>query len=78
MYVWLGLCSVDVLPSPKSQLHEVISPVEASVNAVVTGAVPLKGVPEKSAAGTAAATDTYAVLVSVSEPPGPVTVSDTV
>jgi hypothetical protein len=31
-YVWLGFCSVDVVPSPKFHDHDVGVPVEVSVN----------------------------------------------
>jgi len=42
---------VLVLPSPKSQLHDVGVLVERSVNATVNGAVPEVGEPVKEATG---------------------------
>ena len=55
-YVWLGLWRFDVLSapdpgSPKSQLQLVGFPVEASLKVTPSGAVPVSGVPVKSATG---------------------------
>jgi hypothetical protein len=41
--VWIGFCSVDVAPSPKSHFQEEGSPVERSVNVTFRGAHPDKG-----------------------------------
>lgn len=47
-----GFLAVEVLVSPKFHAHEVGVFVDRSVKATLTGAVPLKGVPENSATGT--------------------------
>ena len=67
-----------VPPSPK--LHDllVILPVEPSVKLTVNGRYPLVGIPLKLAVGGTSETVIYPVFVSVSVPPGPVTVRDTV
>jgi len=51
VYTWLGFCRVEVLESPKSQLHDVGLPVDRSANATGSGACPLSGVPAKSTTG---------------------------
>ena len=56
--VWLGFWTLDVFVSPKSQLQELIAPVERSVKSTWRGAVPLSGVPEKSATGGGSLTTT--------------------
>jgi len=75
-----GLILVLVPPSPKLQLLDVIEPEEASVKLTANGAVPLVGEPEKLATG--GGVGEVAVIkfdfVSVSLPPGPVTVRLTV
>ena len=79
--VWPGFCAVLVPPSPKFQLQLVIEPVEVSVKPTVRGSVPLVGValkPAVGAGGGGVLTVIRLVCVSVSEPPGPVTVSETV
>jgi hypothetical protein len=38
--VWLGLCDVEDVPSPKSHAQDVGAPLEVSVNATATGTVP--------------------------------------
>src|SRR5262245_39773680 len=47
--LWLGLASVEVLPSPKSQDQPATGPVERSVKLTASGAVPDTGAAEKSA-----------------------------
>jgi len=51
--VWIGLCSVDVSPSPKSQSQEVGVLVEVSVNCTTSGVVPLVTFALKFASGAA-------------------------
>ncbi len=51
--MWLGFCSVLVLPSPKSKAHEAMVPVEASVKATGRGAGPAVGLALKAATGGA-------------------------
>ena len=51
VYWWLGFHSVDVLPSPKFQCHEVGELVLKSVNDIVTGACPPVLLALKSATG---------------------------
>ena len=46
-----GFCKVEVVPSPKFQRYDVITPVEASVNWTNNGAVPEVGVPKNPATG---------------------------
>ena len=65
---------VLVVPSPKFQFHAVTLPVEASVNATFKDAVPVVGLALKLATGAGADTVMKLVLVTVFEPPGPVTV----
>ena len=67
-----------VPPSPKFHDQPVMFPVEVSVKETVNGLLPVVGVPLKFATGTDSVTIMYPVFVSVSEPPGPVTVNDTV
>ena len=52
-YVWTGFCAValTILPSPNVQFHVVGIFAEKSVNITVSGAVPLLGIPMKSATG---------------------------
>jgi len=69
---------VLVPPSPKVHDQLVILPVEPSVKLTVNGLFPLVTLPLKLATGGASVTIIYPVFVSVSEPPGPVTVRDTV
>ncbi len=38
--MWVGLCPVEVFPSPKSHAHAVGLPVEVPVNWTVSGAGP--------------------------------------
>ncbi len=53
VYVWVGFCSADELPSPKSQDHAVGVPVDRSVKVTCMGAgPPVVGVPVKDAVGT--------------------------
>ncbi len=70
--MWLGLCAVLVLPSPKSQAQEAMVPVEASVKATVRGAGPDVGVALKAALGGGV---TVTVTGAVTVPPGPIAVS---
>src|SRR6478672_5409549 len=51
VYVWVGRATVDVEPSPKSQIHAVGTPVLRSMNVVATGAVPVVGDAVKLAVG---------------------------
>jgi len=60
--VWVAFRSVEVFPSPKSQAHAVTLPVEASVNATASGALPSVVLVLKDAAGGAST-----VTVSVVE-----------
>ena len=53
-----GLCAELVPPSPKSHDHDVGDPVEVSVNATATGAVPVVVEAEKEAVGRRATTTT--------------------
>ena len=78
-YVWTGL-EFDVLfsqvPSPKLQVHAVISvPEERSVNVTASGAVPLFVLTVKRASGNTRAgiTCTKFVFISPSLPARPVT-----
>ena len=48
--MFVGFCSSDVLPSPKSHNHEVAF-IEASVNTTVNGTVPDVGVPVNAEIG---------------------------
>ncbi len=47
----MGFCSVEVAPSPKSQIQEAGSPVEVSVNVTPSGTVPLRGLAWNPAMG---------------------------
>ena len=67
-----------VVPSPKLQAQPVTLPVVASVNATVSGAVPLVGVIVKFATGAGGVTLIGVDAVLVELPPGPVAVSFTV
>ena len=49
--MWPGSSKVELPVSPKSQLQEVMLPVERSVKLTASGTSPEVGVPEKSAAG---------------------------
>jgi hypothetical protein len=51
LYVWSRFCCVEVLPSPKTHLHEVGDPVLLSVKVTFNGTFPEVGVAEKAAAG---------------------------
>ena len=76
--MWLGFWAVEgAEPSPKFQLQAVGDPLEVSVNATVSGAVPLVGLAPKEATGAGGA---VAVIVAwaVFEPPALVAVSVTV
>src|SRR5205809_2989283 len=58
-YVWLGFWMVEVPPSPKFQLQDVmgVPPVrDRSVNCTWSATVPLVGAPEQSAVGASGAT----------------------
>ncbi len=70
--MWLGLCAVLVPPSPKSQLHEAMEPVEVSLKVTVRGAGPEVTSALKAATG---AGTTVTVTVAVTVPPEPVAVS---
>ena len=59
----VGFRSVDVVPSPKFQLHLVGDLVEASVNVTFNGALPNEGVAVKSDCGANAYTVTDMVMV---------------
>ena len=50
-YAWVGCFSVEVVPSPKSQLQDVGFPVEVSMNWTVSVTFPLVGLPLKEALG---------------------------
>src|SRR5438445_9845023 len=47
--MWLGICSCDVLPSPKVHAHEVGLPVERSLNVNALPASAVVGVVSKAA-----------------------------
>jgi hypothetical protein len=51
-YEWVGFWMFEVPPSPNVQAHEVGLLDEASANWTVSGRVPVRGVPVKSATGT--------------------------
>lgn len=42
VYVWVGLVSVEVSPSPKDQRYDEGSPVDRSVNPTVSGGTPYR------------------------------------
>ena len=71
---------MEVPPSPELHERELMVPVDASVKVTLSGAVPVVGDALKPATGAVGAGETTMrlVFVSVSEPPGPVTVRDTV
>ena len=69
---------VLLVPSPKVHFQPEISPVEVSVKLTLSGAVPLMGVAVKLALGARTETVTRLVLVTVLDPPLPVTVNATV
>ena len=48
-YTWDGFWSVDIFPSPNVHNHEVLYPVESSVNDTFNGIPPVVGTPVKSA-----------------------------
>jgi len=55
VYVWFGLCTLLVPPSPKVQLHDVIGELPGadwSVNCTANGLTPLWGDPLKLAVGS--------------------------
>jgi hypothetical protein len=66
---------LDVALSPKLHCHDVIVPVDVSVNVTARGAVPVVGLALKDA--TAGALTTIWWLTE-SVPPGPLTVNDAV
>ena len=66
--VWLGLCNVEVVPSPKSQVHDTGPPVEVSVNATTNGAVPDDGVVVNDAVGVTTGEVTVTVTVELDVP----------
>ncbi len=70
--MWVGLCSVLVLPSPKSQVRNVMLPAVVSVKATVRGAGPAVGLALKAATGGGV---TVTVTGAVTVPPGPIAVS---
>ena len=70
--VWLTFCPLALPPSLNDHVHEVIEPVEWSVNDTVRGATPIDGVAVKEATGGAVVTTI--ALVADDEPPGPLTV----
>jgi hypothetical protein len=70
--VWLTFCPIALPPSLKDHVHDVIEPVEWSVNDTVRGAIPIDGVAVNEACGSADVT-TIALLLD-DEPPGPLTV----
>ena len=49
--MWVAFRSVEVFPSPKSQLHAVTLPSEVSLNCTVSGAFPSFGANVKLATG---------------------------
>jgi len=51
VYAWAGCFSVEVVPSPNSQVQEVGLPVEVSINWTFRVAFPLVGLPLKEALG---------------------------
>jgi hypothetical protein len=68
--MWVGLCSVEVLPSPKSHSQEVTTPLEVSVKDTVNGAHPAVGTEVlKLATGATVSTVMRPTLVQVSAPP---------
>jgi hypothetical protein len=58
VYTWLGCRDVDVLPSPKSQAHDVGGPVDVSVNWTASGAGPDVGEAVNEATGATGGDDT--------------------
>jgi len=66
-YVCTGLWTVDVLPSPNDQAHEVGAFVEESTNCTLSGTVPFVTLETNDATGTVAAelTVIYPVRVTV-------------
>ncbi len=70
--VWLTFCPLALPPSLNDHVHDVIEPVDWSVNDTVRGAIPINGVAVKKACGGAGVT-TIALVVD-DEPPGPLTV----
>ena len=48
-YVYSGLCTLDVLPSPNIHSHDVTGPVDAFVNCTASGLLPDTGLPVKNA-----------------------------
>ena len=58
-----GFWSVEVVPSPKSQLQAVGEPVLVSVNETVRGAFPEATLLVKSATGTTGSVDWRTVIV---------------
>ena len=77
LYAWFGFCWEEVLPSPKLQDQAVGPPEDVSVNATVSGDVPLVGEALKLAVG-AAVTLTQLGVVLVFWPPALLAVSATV
>jgi hypothetical protein len=52
---------LDVLPSPKSQYHDIGSPLELSVNLTSKGTFPLTTSAEKEAIGDEAVSEAFAI-----------------
>ncbi len=53
LYVYVGLCFVEVFPSPKFHFQEVCDPVLLSIKVTVNGAFPEVGFAENAATGFA-------------------------
>ena len=84
MYTWEGFVAVEVLPSPKSQLYPLMSPLLSLVKFTDSGASPEDGEREKAATGAGgggggggSSTVMHEEHTAVSEPPGPVAVKVT-
>ena len=74
--MWLGFCSVEVLPSPKVHDQEAGAPVEVSVKLTDSGDTPVVGLAVNAATGAAGgAWLTVMVVLAVVEPPPLVAVS---
>jgi hypothetical protein len=77
--VWLALGPDALPPSLKLHAHDVIVPVEVSENVTVSGAVPRSGLLVKDATGTGGGGSFTTIWwLTVSVPPGPLTVNDAV
>ncbi len=64
-YWWLGLCAVEVPPSPKVQAQLVTEPVVVSVKSTVSGAQPLVAEAVKAATGAGVAVAPTAACASI-------------